>query len=43
MAEAAAIAHLPGGKKALGVGPAAAVDGDALIRAGRPVRSAEAL
>lgn len=42
-AEAAAIAHLLGGKKALGVGPAAAVDWNALIRAGMPVRSAEAL
>jgi putative toxin-antitoxin system antitoxin component (TIGR02293 family) len=35
--------HLLGGRKALGVGPAAAVDWDALIRPGMPVRSAQAL
>lgn len=43
MAAVPTIADFLGGRKALGANPKTAVDWDALIRAGMPVRSAEAL
>lgn len=43
MTTVSAIADFLGGKKALGASPRTAVDWDALIREGMPVRSAEAL